>query len=505
MLNNHSDKADNITQAINNLQRRWMIGQVDNIDLKQLPKEWQTAFQALPPERWNLAALAWSSQFDLMALRPELSGELSTRAELPELDLPLLPHPIRPLFRSVLVQCERERATTLPLFLALLQQRGYVAHPVDWLPESKSLELPTVYWPWLQWMHEQSGADAFATMDTVDVDNWDDYYPAARVLLLKAQRSQNPEDTRELIAQCMSREVAEHRLKILQVLEIGLSSEDVPFLSTLLSDRSGKVARLAGHYLRRLGQTQPESKDQKQQADNELPLAQELAQQYELSRSGLIKKKSVLKPRKLKSKKQQAIRTEQIGQVELTELAAVLELSLNCLIEVWAFDANREQDNLNFIQNAVDSLPDNDIQTLSSKLLGSGLDAEGELVYALKLLWARLNASQQLHSLEQLIRRKKGLQRFQDYLALLDQPLPESVLDIATIKSSPAWKALSQDIKADTTEHGYLNHHTNLEALLALGLLVSKPVAGELLELLLGLGVNKSDPALDSIKINVSL
>ena len=63
-------------------------------------------------------------------------------------------------------------------------------------------------------------------------------------------------------------------------------------------------------------------------------------------------------PAKLKSKTQQAMRTEFIAEVSLAALAKTLNISVTQLCNGWQFDQYREQDNIGFINNAFDSLPE---------------------------------------------------------------------------------------------------------------------------------------------------
>ena len=85
---------------------------------------------------------------------------------------------------------------------------------------------------------------------------WQSGRRAARILLLKRLRTENPAEARERLAATWAAEGASERAAFLETLITGLSMEDEPFLEAALDDRGKEVRSSASDLLARL----PESR-----------------------------------------------------------------------------------------------------------------------------------------------------------------------------------------------------------------------------------------------------
>src|SRR5690606_16100062 len=111
------------------------------------------------------------------------------------------------------------------------------------------------------------------------------------------------------------------------------------------------VALLAMQYLARLGMGHGVSEDENAEA-----MARELAETYELKKGGILKKGLKLLPIKLKSKKQQSVRSELLQKIPVGLFAHALSIDVKELLMYWQFSENRDHDNQSFIVNAVNNI-----------------------------------------------------------------------------------------------------------------------------------------------------
>ncbi|MCL2850629.1 MAG: DUF5691 domain-containing protein, partial [Micrococcales bacterium] len=194
--------------------------------------------------------LAIASQAFEVGLRPAL-GTHTVRPVLPQLANPVVPARLRPVVRRVL------RSESSPArVLDLLARRGWTMHPLDWFPDPAA-DVPAVYAPWQDW-----AAQAAPRPQTVDPEQWRYLSPSGRRRGLRELRTTDPDAARALLAEHFGTEQAAVRLELLQVVGlVGLDAQDVPFLQSLATDRSGKVKTLACQLLARLGMTSAEPDD----------------------------------------------------------------------------------------------------------------------------------------------------------------------------------------------------------------------------------------------------
>ena len=481
-------------QRIEQLQQRWMVGSNTPLTLNDLPASWQPLCGNIPPERLPVIALTLASQHQQILLQHSDQVSLKPCPPLPMLPLPVLPEPLRAVFRQALETIHKRTQLGHSVLLHLLCQRGFVAHPADWLLSETDNELPEIYLPWQQWI-DQGTVNEAQTEVVLNEDNWDEWYPAQRLQLLKQLRKKDAHGARTLLQCCVMREPADKRLKLLEILTINLQDDDVPFLQTLTQDRSGKVALLATQLLARLGHHSVENQ-------NDQTITQELVETFELKKVGLIKKRLQLSAKAISNKTRQAIRTEQLEKVVLTDFATALGITLEQLLNSWQFDKHRASDNQALVTNAVNTLPDQLLDLLLENLL-SYISAQQEELWLLKLLIPRLSQQQRAGIIQALMKLRNVQLEFHSCLAFLTEPL--TALSWSMLTTTTAWKKLQQAITEQLAENRYISTPYIDRELVALGLMLSAELAAQALQHFCQAGVMKADPVLDTLKLNAEL
>lgn len=481
---------------IEQLYQQWLLGS-ESGSAENIPSGWQPLLEKIPEERRAITLLALVSQHQSILLKPKPGTRLSPHPILPVINKPTLPNGLRPLFNRLLATARKTAKTSEIQLIKLLLSRGYLAHPGDWLPSATSDELPAIYFPWAQWSaNELTTIDA----DTEELteDNWDEWFPAQRLAQLRQLRIKDPVATRELIASCAPNEPADKRVKIIRTLAINLQEADSEYLLSLLTDRSQKVVQVARQFLARLGKSRqiPDGEDLQEQANT-------LAEYYEIKSSGLLKKRRQIIPKKLKSKKQQAVRTELLTKVALDDFAQALQTDINKLVSDWHFSANRDIDNQNFIANAVNTLADTAIQALIENLLTS-IQSEVAAFSWLDQFAGRLPDDTRSALAHELLCSRHSEIAFNDLLSLANGPLQPS-LTWSQLQASASWKNLMNQVQKKLAKQGYLDDHQMEDEFKALGLLLNSDVAEHALNTLVEMGVLKADPIIDFLKLNAAL
>jgi hypothetical protein len=483
---------------VEQMQRRWMIGNGEPPTADQLPRSWQSLLADAEPQKQVLFTLALSSQHQTWLFEAEKPGDLQSHPELPELGLPPLPNRLRPLFRRILETVGKQDDARLGHLLRLLLQRHCIAHPADWMPLVQNQDLPPIYWPWRRWM--DSHGDGSGTADESErltSDNWDGFPPSHRLALLRQMRNRDGAAARSLIMENAGNEAAEKRLKTIEVLAIGLNGDDADYLRQLTQDRSQKVRQLACQLLSRLGiAPRPTEEGPKESA------ARELAEYFELKKTGLLGRSRKVVPKNLKSNKQQSIRTEQLETVSLHDFAGALGLGLKELVSAWSFADNRPLDNHHFVMNAVGSLPDSELRELLEDLIQL-MASEEHVLPLILLVVPRLQDEERSDLPYRLLKIGSADFNFMNCLPFINAPLNSMKWeDLLRIQ---AWKTLTQTIKENVKEHGYIENNQASQELQALGLMLPRETAQKILDTLAELGVPKSDPALNSLLLNAQL
>lgn len=482
---------------VEQLQRRWMIGSDEPLPLDALPQNWRPFIETQAIARHSLLALALASQHQSVLFQPQAPAGLTPHPSLPDLQQPVIPDRLRPLFRRIIESINKQSILKPGIFLRQLLYRGYIAHPADWLPSAADEDLPDIYIPWCIWASNELGTLQNHEHQNLDEDNWDDWYPAERLSLLKALRFKNAAAARSLIKTCAIREPADKRLKVIQTLAINLSDDDAAYLQELLNDRSQKIVTLAAQYLARLGKTsRPTLEDGK--ANN----TKELAEGYELKKSGVIKKRLQLVPLKLKSKKQQSVRSEQLENTPLVDFANALDIDVEQLVTSWQFSENRPHDNQAFVANAVKTLADVGIELLIDNLLKHLASNEADL-HLLQMLIPRLTDHNRASLTLTILKQPSINYTFYDCLSFLNSPL--EAFDWETLKAARPWINLLKALEQELQENGYITNPSIARELMALGLILPHSLAEQTLTAIFDLGTLRADPVTDLLKFNADL
>ncbi|MER9409438.1 DUF5691 domain-containing protein [Mesorhizobium sp. M0589] len=299
------------------------------------PTAWKEIAGGASPDERERRLLAIAAQALDVGLRPSAPKTLKRRPPLPRLGLPLLPERLRPLLRATLKNAADARRKSR--VATLVASRGYVLHPMDWMPSASDQNSPDIYAPWIDWQASVEGLK-IAPQEQLTAQNWDDFYPAARRIALAEMRRRDPATARSLMEAKATGEPAEVRLALIELMHFNLTPTDAPFLKSLATDRSGKVRELAGRLLARLGEHGRPGNDG---ADD--PVA-ELAAFITEGKSGFIRRRTTYTPAKLKSPAQEKRRAELFETCNLVDLASRFGVSEPDFIAAWQFGADKNAD-----------------------------------------------------------------------------------------------------------------------------------------------------------------
>ncbi|WP_217577685.1 DUF5691 domain-containing protein [Mesorhizobium sp. GbtcB19] len=359
------------------------------------PAEWKEVAAAASPDEQERRLLAIAAQALDVALRPAAPKTLKQRPPLPVLAWPVLPERLRPSLRAALKYAADARLKTR--VATLVASRGFVLHPMDWMPTASSQESPEVYAPWVDW---QAGADSGkqSRREHLTAESWDDFYPAARRGALIGLRRSAPALARTLIETKGASESAEVRLALIELMRIGLGADDVPFLKSLSADRSGKVREMAGRLLARLGEHgNPAS------GGSEDPVA-ELAAFIEEGKSGFIRRRTTYSPIKPKSQAQQARRADLFATCYFGDLVARFGKTEPDFIGAWQFGVDDGAD-LFLVRMVSVSGGDAAVASLADLLVAAG----GRLAHLALQLMLRLDSGRKRDLIRQILNDAQNL------------------------------------------------------------------------------------------------
>ena len=325
------------------------------------PPEWKEIVSGAPEAERERLLLAIAGQALDVGFRPAAPKTLSTATPLPRLALPVLPERLRPLFRAALKHAAEPRGRMRAA--ALVAARGFVAHPLDWMPPASSeVEAPAIYAPWVDWNAQAARPDE-RRLEALTADNWGDFYPSGRRIALADIRRSDPARARDLLQAKAAGEAAEARLALIELLRVNLSAADVPYLQSLSADRSGKVKQLAARLLARVGQR---STGEEAAAD-----AAELAAFIEQGKSGWLRRRVVYAPKELKSQAQTQRRAALFESCQLIDLADKLGTTDLELVEAWQL-GGKDRVDLAFAGMVVGSGSDAAVEKLAERLWAAG-------------------------------------------------------------------------------------------------------------------------------------
>ncbi|MFM1975290.1 MAG: hypothetical protein RL145_136 [Pseudomonadota bacterium] len=322
--------AEALFDQLDPILTRWTVGgQTGGL----VPAAWEAALHASQGEERELQQLALVAHFLDLCVRPTPATDVKALSDLPPLALPLVPEAQRSLvrrcFRSLKEQEVRRH------MVIMLAARGYVVHPADWMPSAQDDTIPDVYAPWRDWLHAQSiqGAKSKKAYDDLTAENWDDWWPAARLAALRTLRLRDPDQARALLEAKAAGESADPRLRLIECLTIGLRQSDVPYLESLNGDRAPKIKALAASLLARLG------RQSEREEDNI-----ELATYFKIETKGIFQKTRSVVAIPLKTPAQYASREALFLRSDFDGFSKALELAPLELVAMWPLGTNLEVD-----------------------------------------------------------------------------------------------------------------------------------------------------------------
>lgn len=269
-------------------------------------------------------------------------------------------------------------------------------------------------------------------------------------------------------------------MTLMEILETGLSDQDVEFLELLASDRSDRVRALARIYLARLGR----------QVDADA-LAAELA-------DTLVVRRTQLAIDARQSAAQNARRRDLFKLVSLPGLARALGLTEEEIVETAPAGDPKGVDA--FVQMVAATGSDRACRTLFHQMLD---DEAPPLAFALPLR-SRLTRDEGRAMQPQILKRDGEM--FETTLTLAERALGEATLP--ALLASPSYAALVAlvDVARGEDEAQRRAADAILEtALNRLALLADAPAATDLLARLAASGLSPADPRLDLMRLNAAL
>jgi hypothetical protein len=461
--------AEAIFDAMGEVLARWTMGSA----AAPAAAMWKDALGAEPQEA-ELRLLALSSQFLGVAVIAEPPADLRTLRDIPALSLPTVPDAVRPLVRRLLM------APIKYDLLRFIAMRGWTVHPGDWMPAAADGLAPDVYAPWRDWVEAAATSSAGTETDADDqitAENWSDFYPGWRKVVLTRLRLTDPAAARMLLEAKLAQESAEKRLGLLEVLATGLSESDVAFLESIAAaDRAPKVKALATSLLARLSRGGAAS-------DEELA---ELKGYFSVHVKGLLRRSRVIQFENVKTPEQRKRLGNLLENVDITGLAGALGLTDMDLVPAWPWGTDPNLD------HALATLIE---RTGTDKVVmqAAEIASRQAAAYRLLTLSPRLTPTQrQAHTAVSLSEGKCGFDMARAIVggtARLDNPL-----------ATPTGVALLVNIgRADAKPSD------NAVELHALGLITSRVWVHRVLERLNAAGMVQGDPRLDMLRLNEAL
>ena len=464
-----------LEDSLARIRGAWMAGRAA---VDHAPADWREAVGQGDGAEAALAALAGQA---LQVLFRPVAPALTPRGLLPVLSAPPAPEPGRARIRRLLAARRTEEGGARPL-VQFLAARGYVMHPADWLPRATDDWTPAVYAPWLAWAASEG---AGASPDALTADNWDDWPWAERRTALVALRRADPAAARALVAAKAGGEPAERRLKLLEVLEQGLSLDDAPVLESFAADRSDRVQGLVRRLTARLGRS-----------EDDAALTQELAAMVELGRVGLLKRRNQLKLKPLKNQAQESRRHALLGVVTLAGFARALGVDEMALLESPPVGEPR-------VMSAFMAMVE---ETASPEAWRAAFDQalqEADTpVDVVAVLVGRASTEERRDALQAVLAREDA-PNFRGGLAVAGDLLGQAPLKPVT--RSLGYKALLDLVEASLSVETRAQAPALAMGLTNLGLLLDPAAAQAVVDACVAGGLSAADPRLDQLHLNIAL
>ncbi|MDX8516759.1 DUF5691 domain-containing protein [Mesorhizobium dulcispinae] len=445
------------------------------------PVAWKEVAAASSPDEQERRLLAIAAQALDVALRPAAPKSLKRRPPLPVLALPTLPERLRPLLRAALKYAADARLKTR--VATLVASRGFVLHPMDWMPAASYQESPDVYAPWVDW---QAGADGEkqSRREHLTAETWDDFYPAARRTALVDLRRTMPALARTLIETKGASEPAEVRLALIELMRFGLGADDVPFLKSLSADRSGKVREMAGRLLARLGERGPID------GGTDDPTA-ELAAFIEEGKSGFIRRRTTYAPIKIKSPAQQARRADLFVSCYFRDLASHFGKTESDFIGAWQFGVDDSAD-LFLVRMVSVSGSDVAVACLADLLVAAG----GKLALLVLQLMLRLDGGRKRVLIRQILNDAQNLAALN-----LVEGADAGWLEWGDLTKGKTISALRSAVSGDND----VTKRSAEQYLEAIGFLANPVTAEKLIGEVVAAGLPPASPSLSLLRLNAAL
>jgi hypothetical protein len=464
-----------LESALAQVRDAWIAGR-SAID--QAPSSWRDA-----AGEDELALLALAGHASDTVTRRVPGAAFVERSLLPPLSAPLVPDTLRPRFRRLLAGPKNLPSLERPL-ITFLSARGFAAHPADWMPDAKDDWAPDLYAPWLDWVRADVNAADNAEISAETYEQWS---WTERRKALEELRASDPAAALAIIAAKAGGEPAERRMRLIELLQIGLSEADAEYLEGLSKDRSDRVQALARALLARLGR-----------ATDTCALATELAAMVEVNTVGLIKRRIQLVLKPLKTGAQAMRRRQLFSLVSLAALARALGVTEQQLVESAPEGVLEEVDA--FVTMVATSGSDASCEALLQSMLD---DAKTSFAYACPLA-PRL--SMERRRMASVLALKRDNDSFDTTLAFAGAALGVAPYD--ALLASPGYGCIRAAVEGSLAVQGsaraQFEQALNL-SLPRIGLLLDAPGARALLEQITAWGLSPAEPRLDMLHFNAAL
>lgn len=336
-------------------------------------------------------------------------------------------------------------------------------------------DVPAVYAAWQDWA--AAAGSASVAPETLSIENWDEFAPAARHAAFAALRKQDPAQASLLLMDKIAGESADRRLRLLETLATALSDVDRPLLERLTGDRGARVKELAIALLARLGHGGGGDED-----------GMDLAAFFTIQTKGLLRRTRVIVPEALKTPARRNRRATLFETLSYDGFAQALGLSATDLTAAWPWGQDLLGDQ-QLAAMAARSGSDTIVDMIADAAsVASTIDAQ-----TLVELSPRLTPYRR----RQVATRLLGAQdsSFATALAIVGG---DGGIDEAT--RTAAGTALLGLLASEDARPG-----DHADALLALGLIASRSAARQALDDLAAAGLVASDPRLDMLRLNAAL
>lgn len=198
-----------------------------------------------------------SREFGTVVLK---SVDEGLAARLPDLHLPTMPDEARAAFRAILAYEVPSANGSLVDFLQLAENRGYRAHPCDWIPDydwKYAGRHPGIYQPWVDWLSE-AGFTKFHRGNSITSENYAHFSPRQRDIPIKALITNGRYNDFHEIKRIAEAHPASVRAVLVSSIHAwgsfdGCYPWQVPLLEYFLADKSDKVSAIARAKLDKMG------------------------------------------------------------------------------------------------------------------------------------------------------------------------------------------------------------------------------------------------------------